>query len=177
MDNNVLLWIKSVLETTPARWINLSQTLPGELLKRSPAPREWSALECLQHLVDTERHVFPVRVKYLLAGQDFPAFDPDGQGTVLEEGKSAGDLAVEFANMRRGSMELLEQLNSNDLEKRARHQELGVVTLSELLHEWAGHDLMHTVQAERALMQPFIAACGPWQRYFADHAIDPILDS
>ena len=49
MDNNVLLWIKSVLETTPARWINLSQTLPAELLKRSPAPREWSALECLQH--------------------------------------------------------------------------------------------------------------------------------
>jgi hypothetical protein len=96
---------------------------------------------------------------------------------VLEEGKSAGDLAEEFANMRRGSLELLEQLNSNDLEKRARHQELGVVTLSELLHEWAGHDLMHTVQAERALMQPFIAACGPWQRYFADHAIDPILDS
>jgi hypothetical protein len=33
----------------------------------------------------------------------------------------------------------------------------------------AGHDLMHTVQAERALMQPFIAGCGPWQPYCADH--------
>lgn len=56
-----------------------------------------------------------------------------------------------------------------DLGRQARHQELGVVTMSELLHEWAGHDLMHTVQAERALMQPFIQGCGPWQRYFSDH--------
>jgi hypothetical protein len=30
---------------------------------------------------------------------------------------------------------------------------------------------MHTVQAERALMQPFIQACGPWQSYFIDHQV------
>lgn len=177
MENNLLIWIKSVLQTSPARWISLTQTLPAELLARSPAPREWSALECLQHLVDTEMYVFPVRVRYLLAGQDFPAFDPDSQGSVLQEGRPAQDLAQEFADMRWQSLELLEQLNSNDLEKRARHQELGAVKLSELLHEWAGHDLMHTVQAERARMQPFIAGCGPWQRYFADHAVAPITDA
>ena len=43
------------------------------------------------------------------------------------------------------------------------------MTLEQLLNEWAGHDLMHTVQAERALMQPFIAGSGPWRGYFADH--------
>jgi hypothetical protein len=46
---------------------------------------------------------------------------------------------------------------------------LGTVTLAEFLHEWAAHDLNHTLQAERALMQPFIAGCGPWRGYFADH--------
>ncbi len=30
---------------------------------------------------------------------------------------------------------------------------------------------MHTIQAERAMMQPFIAGCGPWRFYFLDHAI------
>jgi hypothetical protein len=45
-----------------------------------------------------------------------------------------------------------------------------MVTLSEMLHEWAGHDLMHTVQGERAILQPFIEGCGPWKPYFADHA-------
>lgn len=43
------------------------------------------------------------------------------------------------------------------------------VTLREMLNEWAGHDLMHTVQAELAVMQPFITASGPWRGYFADH--------
>jgi hypothetical protein len=32
---------------------------------------------------------------------------------------------------------------------------------------------MHTVQAERALMQPFIQGCGPWQVYFTDHLPRP----
>jgi hypothetical protein len=30
---------------------------------------------------------------------------------------------------------------------------------------------MHTVQAERAMMQPFIRGCGPWLKYFVDHLV------
>jgi hypothetical protein len=71
--------------------------------------------------------------------------------------------------MRVASLELLARLTPADLSRTARHSELGSVTLEQLLHEWAAHDLMHTVQAERALMQPFIAGSGPWRGYFADH--------
>ena len=66
-------------------------------------------------------------------------------------------------------MKIFDRVKPSDLNKGSRHKELGPVTMSELLHEWAGHDLMHTVQAERALMQPFIRGCGPWQVYFQDH--------
>lgn len=66
---------------------------------------------------------------------------------------------------------MLAEVSLADLSRQARHQELGIVSLSELVHEWAGHDLMHTVQAERALMQPFIQGCGPWQAYFRDHLV------
>ena len=38
-----------------------------------------------------------------------------------------------------------------------------------MLNEWAAHDLMHTVQAERSLMQPFIERCGAWREFFSDH--------
>lgn len=41
----------------------------------------------------------------------------------------------------------------------------------EMVNEWAGHDLNHTVQAERAIMQPFVRGCGPWQKYFSDHLV------
>jgi hypothetical protein len=167
----ILVWTYAVLETTPARWSELTAKLPPDLLIRPPAVGEWSALDCLQHLVDAERWVFPVRVEAILAGQDFPAFDPDSQGTKPDVTQSPVVLAEEFVRLRTDGLAVLKKVTSMDLGRQARHQELGTVTLSELLHEWAGHDLMHTVQAERALMQPFIHGCGPWQSYFSDHLV------
>jgi len=166
---DILTWARTILTTTPNRWTDLTATLPPALLSLPPAVGEWSALECLQHLVDTERMVFPLRVKYLLAEQDFPAFDPDSQGSAPIAEQAPAALAKEFVRLRTASLAIFDTVTAADLVKRARHQELGIVTLSELLHEWVGHDLMHTVQAERALLQPFIRGCEPWQAYFADH--------
>lgn len=167
--NDILTESRAILQTMPLRWKNLAETLSPSLLSLPPAEGEWSALDCLQHLVDTERWVFPVRVRAFLAGQDFPAFDPDSQGTKSGNQLLPVELAAEFAALRTASLALFEKLTPSDLARQARHQELGLVTLSELLHEWAGHDLMHLVQAERALMQPFIHGCGPWKPYFKDH--------
>lgn len=168
---NILITSRHILSLTPLRWDNLTRTLSIGLLALAPAPGEWSALDCLQHLVDTERWVFPVRLQALLAGQNFAAYDPDSQGSKTNSGLSPLALAAEFAELREQSLVLFERLVETDLGRVARHEELGPVTLSELLHEWAGHDLMHTVQAERALMQPFILGCGPWKPYFSDHLI------
>jgi len=160
-----------VLETTPQRWIRLASTLSPELFRRKPAPAEWSAYDCLRHIVDTERSVFPARVGYLLRGEDFPAYDPDAAGKDPDRHPAPVELAGEFARRRSDSLALLSKVGEADLSRAARHQELGVVTLGEMIHEWAGHDLMHTVQGERAILQPFIDGCGPWKRYFSDHAV------
>jgi len=163
-----------VLETTPLRWIQLASILPQELLQRKPAPNEWSAYDCLRHIVDTERAVFPPRIGYLLRGEDFPAFNPDEEGGGSRENISPIESAKELARRRAESLALLSKVGEGDLNRTARHQELGMVTLGELIHEWAGHDLMHTVQGERALLQPFIDGCGPWKPYFSDHTIPPL---
>jgi hypothetical protein len=160
-----------VLETTPQRWIQLAERLPPELFQRRPAPNEWSAYDCLRHIVDTERSVFPARVGYLLRGEDFPAFNPDQEGNKPRENLTPIELAAVFSRLRVESLALLSNVAEGDLNRTARHQELGMVTLGEMIHEWAGHDLMHTVQGERALLQPFIDGCGPWKRYFADHIV------
>ena len=167
--DEILPLVQAVLATTPDRWITMAQSIPAPLLHRLPAAGEWSALECLQHLLDAEQSVFPVRVICFLEGRDFPAFDPDSEGTKVEGTADALALANEFGRLRQQSLALLAKLTPADLPRTARHQELGPVTLEQLLHEWAAHDLMHTVQAERALMQPFIEGCGPWRPYFADH--------
>ena len=162
---------QSVLSTTSNRWLELTQQLPTNLLDLPPKAGEWSAIECLLHLIDTERWVFPVRVRAFLAGQDFPAFDPDTQGSKPSSDQQPLVLAQEFAHMRQESLELLATLQPADLNRTAVHHELGLVTLSELINEWAAHDLMHTVQAEQAMMQPFIRDCGPWDVYFKAHRV------
>jgi hypothetical protein len=169
--DNILAVLPAILKTTPIRWNDLAQRVPADLMRRAPAPGEWSALECLQHQIDTERSVFPVRVRAMLAGQDFPAFLPDDEGTPLADSLSPQDLAAEFEALRADSLDLLPSITPADLTRQARHAELGTVSMSELLHEWAGHDLMHLVQAEQALMQPFIEGCGPWLPYFEAHVI------
>ena len=171
--NDIIDRATAVLSTTPARWTSIAQGLPLELLNGKPASREWSAMECLQHLVDVEP-VFLTRLQSFLAGRDFPAHDPDTQGTILPEDQSPIELVEEFSRLREASLAALGKITPGDLGQRVRHAELGPVTLDEMLHEWAGHDLMHTVQAERALMQPFIRGCGPWLKYFKDHFRSPL---
>jgi len=164
---NVLAHVLPVLSATPMRWNELAEALPEPLMARLPAPGQWSALECLLHLIDTE-HVLQSRLAAFRAGADFPAFDPATQGSP-RAGRARGVLADEFAELRAESLRQLALLAPEDLDLVARHGELGPVTLDEMLHEWAAHDLNHTVQAERALMQPYLEGCGPWRKYFADH--------
>jgi hypothetical protein len=170
MQSEILLSpTRAILATTPARWLSLTESLPANLLMQTPAQGQWSASECLRHLLDVERSVFPTRVRAFLAGQDFPGFDPDAQPPV--DLSRPAEMAREFAALREQSLTLLAQLTPADLARSARHAELGPVTLGDMLHEWVAHDLNHTVQAERALMQPFIAGSGAWRTagYFADH--------
>jgi hypothetical protein len=167
---SILSLVRSVLTATPGHWQSLGEKLPVELLAQAPATGEWSALQCLQHLIDTER-VFSFRLQCLREGKDFPAFDPDQQGTKPSQQASLPQLAAEFARLRAESLQALSRIEPGDLGRKARHQELGIVTMGEMLHEWAAHDLNHTVQAERAMMQPFIRGCGPWQKYFSDHLV------
>lgn len=166
MDTDLELMC-ALIAITPERWLGMADALPEELLSLPAVEGEWSALECLQHLVDTEK-VFQFRVPAILAGHDIPDFNPDTDGT-RPGMQTPQTLAVEFTRLRRASLPMLEKLTPADLECKARHSELGMVTLNEMLHDWAAHDLNHTVQAERALMQPFIEGCGPWKKYFADY--------
>lgn len=167
MDDILAIAVK-MLGATPERWISLAATTPESLLDRAPAAGEWSAKACLGHLRDTERDVFPARVRAFLAGHDFPAFNPDAESMPLER-QSTSELAQEFARLRAASLAELAATTDADLARAAHHSELGRVTLSQLVHEWVAHDLMHTVQGERAMMQPFITASGPWRVYFTDH--------
>jgi hypothetical protein len=74
---------------------------------------------------------------------------------------------------RRANLQLLSEVKPEHLSRQAAHSELGPVTLGQMLNEWVAHDFNHTIQAQRALMQPFIPTSGPWRHYFIDHDLAP----
>ncbi len=111
----------------------------------------------MQHLVDTEEWVFPPRVQALLHSEDFVGFVPDTQGRVNRIRLAPAALAARFDELRTHSLAALAPVTISDLERTAVHSDLGTVNLSELLPEWPGRDLMHIVQAERAMMQPYMS--------------------
>ena len=166
--NTLIEDVTAVLSTTPERWRRLAGSIPAPLISRPAAAGEWSALNCLQHLVIAERTNFPVRYRSLLAGQDFAAFDPNAPHVDLDT-QTPDALAEELARLRQESLALIARTREEDLTLSVRHPSLGPVTLAQLLNTWAAHDLMHTVQAERALMQPFMDGCGSWRVFFKDH--------
>jgi uncharacterized damage-inducible protein DinB len=166
----LITYVQAILSTTPNRLHQLADTLPLDLLAREPVAGEWSALDCLRHFLVTERELFPVRVRALLHNEGFVDFDPNRPRPELDAYTPA-QLASAFADLRQQSLALLPQLQDDDLQRATQHPKLGTVTLAQLLNTWAAHDLNHLVQAERALMQPFMLACGPWRAFFRDHEI------
>jgi hypothetical protein len=172
--DNLLDAARQVVSTTAARWQNLIQSVPEEVLARQPAPGEWSALECLQHLLIVERLVIPVRVKHILGGRpELIPYDPDApREPVAELDKAPRELLLAFTAERRSNEAVLAGLTPGHLTLSSYHPELGVVTLGMLVNLWAAHDLQHTVQGEKAVMQVFIPGSGPWRFEFADEDVE-----
>lgn len=167
----VFEWCRSILSTTPGRWVSLAQNLPAELANRRPLPEEWSALECLAHLLDTERNAFPPRLNNFLAGETLARYTPPA-GYELTGGKQLDTLAAEFAALRAENLQLFDRLSEADLERTAVHPTHGPVRLRQFLCQWATHDLVHTMQAEKAILQPFLHGLGAWMVNFREHLIE-----
>ena len=167
---DVLDSARRLLSTTAGRWQSLVETAPEELLQRPPAPGEWSAADCLNHLLLTERTVFGQRLRAILDGRDLVSFDPDAPRDPDPE-RTPQEVAMALAAERGENLAQLSGLTPADLERSSRHPEYGMVPLRVVLNSWAAHDLQHTVQAEEALMQAFIAGTGPFRFRFADHEV------
>jgi hypothetical protein len=166
--DDLLTRVRGVLSTTPGRWLALAESVPAGPLAARPAEGEWSAVECLHHLVDTEQAVYPVRIDAFRRGAEFPQH-PSARDLRVGRTDEPRALAAYFADLREDTLQLLGTVDEDELGLIGRHPRLGEVTLGTFLVQWAAHDLMHTVQAERALMQPFIRESGPWRPEFADH--------
>lgn len=163
-----------VLSTTAGRWRTLVETTTDELFHRVPAPGEWSAADCLTHLLVAERDVFGFRLRAILEGRDLVSFDPNAaQDAAARAEATPREMVAALASERDANLAILRTLAEADLDRTARHPEYGPVPLRVVLNSWAAHDLQHTVQAEEAMMQAFLPGTGPFRFRFAAHDVSP----
>jgi DinB family protein len=128
-----------------------------------PAEDRFSIAEVLSHLSHSEGHCYRSRLDRFLA-EDLPEFEPDDAQMHLEIYKNA-DPEEDFAHFeeqRETNIELLRGLSADAGSRKAMHREAGEITLAQMLHEWALHDLGHVRQvAELVRARKYLAGAGP----------------
>ena len=158
------------LEATPEILRALMSGLSDEDARWKPAPDRWSIAEILEHLSHVEGHCFRPRVESAVE-EDRPAWPKYDQNAYDAQGKySGGDPEESFAHFedqREENLEYLRRLPEGSAERSGMHAELGPVKVSELLHEWAFHDLGHIRQiAEIVRARRYFPNMGAFRKYY-----------
>lgn len=155
----------SMLEKTPAILETLLRDLSTDLLQWKPAPERWSIAEVLAHLVVIEQ-LYETRARRII-NEHSPTLTKYVPPDELEvRKKSAEEHLEEFVALRRAFVFFLHAVPTAVGSRTAEHPVLGMINLSELLHELANHDLGHLRQiAELYRAYAFYPYAGPFQRY------------
>lgn len=118
-----------------------------------PDPEEWSILQIVSHLLESERMVQYPRLKRILH-EDNPFLaqpkPPPGPREMICEAHGY-EIARQFADLRMETVRWLRTLAPQDWHRPARHSIFGPTTLLEMAHFTAQHDRLHLTQFCRTL--------------------------
>jgi len=155
----------SMLEKTPGLLELLLRDVPAEVLRWKPAPDRWSITEVLAHLLMIEQ-LYEQRARRMMIDES-PAlakYVAPAQCGIPK--KPARQCLEELVALRRAFVFFLHSVPSADGRRTGNHPEMGTITLSQMLHELANHDLGHIRQiAELYRAYCFYPYTGPFQKY------------
>jgi len=123
--------------------------LGDQLAGWKPTPDEWSANECVGHLIEADRRGFAGRIRRILAedGVAEPGWDQEAVAAARRDWElPVAAIIDEFRAGRDEAIEMVVGLGSDALDRSAVHSLVGRVTVSDLLNEWVFHDRNHIRQ-------------------------------
>jgi hypothetical protein len=161
----------SQIATTPEILRLLMANVSEEQSSWAPAPGRFSIAEVLEHLSHVEGHCFRHRLEKILAEHN-PEVEPYDQNAFYAQGMYSGRDAEEsfahFEEQRDDNVVLLSTLDPDSLKRTARHAAIGSITLDNMLHEWAFHDLAHVRQiTELVRAQVYYPNLGPAKEQYS----------
>ncbi len=152
-----------LLAATPGILRGLMSELTDDDARWKPAPDRFSVAEVLAHLSHSEGHCYRMRVDRFLA-ENRPTFEPEDAQTYLDLYRDADPVKAfdDFEQQRETNVAYLRDLPSEAGGRVALHREVGQITLNQMVHEWALHDLGHIRQvAELVRARKYLGGAGP----------------
>lgn len=152
-----------LLEATPAILGGLMTELTPDEARWKPGPDRFSVAEVLAHLSHSEGHCYRMRLERFLA-ESYPRFEEDDAQMYLDLYRDADPERAfhDFEEQREANIEHLRDLPSEAGNRIALHVQAGDITLNQMLHEWALHDLGHIRQvAELVRARKYLDGAGP----------------
>ena len=155
----------SLLEKMPGILEQLLHDPSPEVLQWKPAPERWSIQEVLAHLAVIEQQ-YSERVRRIVIKED-PALAKYVAPSESEvQQKTARQHLEHFIALRRAPVVFLHTVPAAAARRTGRHYEMGSISVSQLLHELANHDLGHFRQlAKLYRAHAFYPHAEPFQNF------------
>jgi hypothetical protein len=153
----------SLLEKMPGILERLLHDASHQVLHWKPAPERWSIQEVLAHLAVIEQS-YSERVRRIVM-EEAP---PLAKHVAPSESEVQQKTARQHRNiaLRRTHVVFLHTVPAAAAGRTGRHYEMGLISVSQLLHELANHDLGHLRQlAELYRAHAFYLHAGPFQEF------------
>jgi hypothetical protein len=161
-----------ILHQTPGILRSLLSQATPEQLDWRPSPERWSIAMVLAHLAEVEAKGFRSRYSAMLeaaSGADRPLLRSYDQLALFRRRTQFDPYAemARFEEERGATLALLQGMPDGAGERSGEHEELGTITVAQLLNESAFHDLGHIRQVmELYRSHVFYPDMGAYRGYY-----------
>jgi hypothetical protein len=160
--------IAGLLHATPAMLHAEIAALPPAVTRFCPAPGEWCVNAVIGHLSEAETRGFAGRIRHILTHHSAVCqlWDPDEVARQRRDHeRSVHDLLAELVALRAQSISLVSTLTPEQLLRSGQHPVVGMLSVSDLLHEWLHHDRNHLKQIASNIQAYVWPSMGNAQRF------------
>lgn len=148
----------------------LVSDLTEDQFRWKPGTGNWSILEILGHMLEEERHDFPLRFQMTLddPNQPWPSYDPEGVIAQAKYNEKEPQLILDaFLDERRQKLAWLNQLSEPEWDRTYVHPSIGPLRAGDLFLSWVAHDQLHVRQIAKRCYEMINQDGAPYQSDYA----------
>jgi len=141
--------VMAILASTPEKLKREIASMSLQEMKTRPAANKWSVQEVLAHMDDIEEIGMRARVAAMIETDNpiLPSIDQEKRAEEMKYNRiNPLKSLAGLARQRQANVKWLNRLRPAQQKRRGTHQEVGVISVEELVTEWALHDLGHIKQ-------------------------------